>query len=83
MYDIAPPPHQGYLYLGGGGQWFKKTFPFSIRYNGKTYGFSSNISYNIEWNSVKCTFFINFDKNTANFLKNYFLDFLYLQLGPV
>ena len=36
----------------------KKTFPFSIRYNGKTYDFSSEFSFNNEWNSVKCVFLI-------------------------
>ena len=39
--------------IRGGGR-FKKLFHFQLGiYNGKTYDFSSKISYNIEWNSVK------------------------------
>ena len=43
-----------------------KTFPFPIRYNDKTYDFSSNISYYIEWNSAKCMFLLTFARILQN-----------------
>ena len=52
----------------------------------KKYDFSSKIFYNIEWNSVKCTFYKlwqEYCKIQVKFLKNKEVDFFGLQLAPV
>ena len=93
VYDIVPPqdtgPHllcQLLLWISRGGGNDLKTFPFSIRYNGKTYAFSSKFYFNNEWNSVKCRFLRNLTRilqnssKLAEKLRNWFYG---LHLGPL
>ena len=51
--------------IKGGGDDLKNLSIF-IRYNGKTYDFSSKISHNIELNSVNCTFLLTWTRILQN-----------------